>query len=60
MDVVLSRTLAIITEAHLRLAQTNGVFALANAIESFKLGLIDTLLQSLLLAPSTTKAMTQP
>lgn len=36
-------TFSIVAEAHFSLAKTNCVFALANAIELLKLGLIDTL-----------------
>jgi hypothetical protein len=36
-------TLTVITEAHLGLAETNGVLARANAIVLLQLGLVDTL-----------------
>lgn len=36
-------TFSIITEAHLCLPEANRVFALADAIEFFKLSLVDTL-----------------
>lgn len=36
-------TFSVITEAHLRLPKADGVFALANAIELLKLGLVDAL-----------------
>jgi hypothetical protein len=38
-----SHTFAIIAEAHLGLAEANGVFALTNAIEFLQLSLIDAL-----------------
>lgn len=37
------RTFSIITEAHLRLAQTDGILALADAIELLEFCLVDTL-----------------
>lgn len=39
-------TLAVITEAHLRLSQTNCVFSFTHAIELLQLRLVDTLQQS--------------
>lgn len=36
-------TLSVVAEAHLGLAEADGVFALANAIELFELGLVDAL-----------------
>jgi hypothetical protein len=36
-------TFSVVTEAHLGLAQTNGIFASADAIEFLKLDLINTL-----------------
>jgi len=36
-------TFTIVTEAHLGLAKTNGVFSLANSIELLELGLVDAL-----------------
>lgn len=38
-----SRTFSIIAEAHLRLAKTNGILALADAIELLEFCLVDTL-----------------
>jgi hypothetical protein len=38
------RTLTVVAEGHLGLAETNGVLSLGDAIELFKLGLVDTLL----------------
>lgn len=37
------RTLAVVAEAHLGLAETNGILASANAIELLELGLVDAL-----------------
>lgn len=39
-----SSTFSIVTEAHLRLPKPNRIFALADAIEFLKLGLIDALI----------------
>jgi hypothetical protein len=36
-------TLAVVAEAHLGLAETNGILASANAIELLELGLVDAL-----------------
>lgn len=38
-----SHTFSIIAKAHLGLAKANGVFALADSIELFEFGLVDTL-----------------
>ena len=39
----MSLTFSVVAEAHLGLAETNGVLALADAIELLELGLVDAL-----------------
>lgn len=41
------RTLAVVAEAHLCLTETDGIFALTDAIKLLKLGLVDTLLRGI-------------
>ena len=48
-------TFSVITEAHLRLAKANGVFALRDAIELLELCLVDTLMRLLALPREVVK-----